>query len=181
MRTKLVILAVGLVLSSAVALAQAPGEKPKPGPEHKKLGYFVGKWTMDGDTKPNPFMPGGKVTSKDTCEWFEGGFAVLCRSEGKGPTGPMKSLGIMGYSTEEKAYTYYGLDNGPMAMATVPRGTLEGGSWVYNDETKMGGKMVKSRYTIKDTTPTSYTFRWELLGEDGAWQTVMEGKATKTS
>ncbi len=181
MRTRLFHLAVCLVLSSGLALAQAPGEKPKPGPEHKKLGYFVGKWTMDGDTKPNPFMPGGKVTSKDTCEWFEGGFAVLCRSEGKGPTGPMKSLGIMGYSTEEKAYTYYGLDNSPMAMATVPRGTLEGGTWVYNDETKMGGKMVKSRYTIKDTTPTSYTFRWELLGEDGAWQTVMEGKATKTS
>jgi hypothetical protein len=181
MRTRLFHLAVCLVLSSGLALAQAPAEKPKPGPEHKKLGYFVGKWAMDAETKPNPFMPGGKVTSKDTCEWFEGGFAVLCRSEGKGPTGPMKSLGILGYSTEEKAYTYYGLDNSPMAMATVPRGTVEGGSWVYNDETKMGGKMVKSRYTIKDTTPTSYTFRWELLGEDGAWQTVMEGKATRAS
>jgi hypothetical protein len=121
------------------------------------------------------------MTSRDNCEWFEGGFAVLCRGEGKGPMGPTKALGILGYSTEEKAYTYFGLDNSPMAMATVPRGTMEGGTWVYNDEAKMGGKMVKSRYMIKETSPTSYTFKWEMLGEDGAWQTIMEGKSTKTS
>ena len=45
----------------------------------------------------------------------------------------------------------------------------------------MGGKMVKSRYTINQTSPTSYTFKWEMQGEDGAWQTIMEGKSTKTS
>jgi len=181
MRTRLLNLAVCLVLSSGLALAQAPGEKPKPGPEHKKLGYFVGKWIADADMKPSPFMPGGKVTNRDTCEWFDGGFAVICRSEGKGPMGPTKALGILGYSMEEKAYTYYGLDNSPMNMATVPRGTVEGDTWVYNDESKMGGKMVKSRYTIKVTSPTSYTFKWELVGEDGAWQTMMEGKTTKAS
>ncbi len=181
MRTRLFNLAVCLVLSSGLALAQAPAEKPKPGPEHKKLAYFVGKWTADGDTKPSPFMPGGKFTSRDTCEWFDGGFAVVCRSEGKGPMGPTKALGILGYSAEEKAYTYYGVDNSPMNMATVPRGTVEGDTWVYNDESKMGGKVVKSRYTIKITSPTSYTFKWELVGEDGAWQTMMEGKTTKAS
>jgi len=170
-----------LVFSMGLALAQAPGEVPKPGPEHKKLAYFVGKWTADGDTKPSPFMPGGKFTSRDTCEWFDGGFAVVCRSEGKGPMGPTKALGILGYSAEEKAYTYYGVDNSPMNMATVPRGTVEGDTWVYNDESKMGGKVVKSRYTIKITSPTSYTFKWELVGEDGAWQTMMEGKTTKAS
>jgi len=63
----------------------------------------------------------------------------------------------------------------------VPRGTVQGGTWVYDDETKMGGKSVKSRYTIKETSPTSYTFKWETMGDDGAWQTVMEGKSTKTS
>jgi len=161
MRTGPLQLAVCLVLSSGLALAQAPAEKPKPGPEHKRLG--------------------GKMTSHDTCEWFEGGFAVLCRSDGKGPMGPTKALGILGYSTEEKAYTYYAVENGPMAMASVPRGTVDGGTWVYNDEAKMGGKTVKSRYTINTTSPTSYTFKWETQGEDGAWQTMMEGKSTKAS
>jgi len=181
MRTSPLQFAVCLVLSSGLALAQAPGEKPKPGPEHKKLGYFVGKWTAEAETKPNPFMPAGKMTNHDTCEWFEGGFAVICRSEGKSPMGPTKAIGILGYSAEEKAYTYYSVDNGPMTMSSVPRGTVDGSTWVYNDEAKMGGKMVKSRYTINQTSPTSYTFKWEMQGEDGAWQTIMEGKSTKTS
>ena len=181
MRKKSFALAACLVLTSGLSFAQAPGEKPAPGPEHKKLGYFVGKWTTTGEMKPSPFMPGGKMTSNDICEWFEGGFAVVCRYEGKGPTGPTKGLGILGYSTDEKAYTYYGLDNSPMTMASVPRGTVQGGTWIYNDESKMGGKPVKSRYTIKEVSPTSYTFKWETQGEDGAWQTVMEGKSTKAS
>jgi len=67
-----------------------------------------------------------------------------------------------------------------MDMATVPRGTVQEGSWVYNDETKMGGKMVKSRYTIKEISPTSYTFKWEMMGDDGTWASVMEGKSRRT-
>lgn len=180
MRQSLVI-AVCFSLSSGLALAQGSGEAPKPGPEHKKLGYFVGKWTAESEVKPNPFMPGGKMTSHDSCEWFEGGFAVVCRYEGKGPTGPTKGLGIMGYNADVKAYTYYGLDNGPQIMASVPMGKVEGGAWIYDDESKMGGKTVKSRYTIKEASPTSYTFKWEMLGENGAWQTIMEGKSTKAS
>ena len=175
-------LAACFVLASAPSLAQPPAaSKPTPGPEQKRLGYFVGKWTTTGDMKPNPFMPGGKMTSSDVCEWFDGGFAVVCRSEGKGPMGPMKSLGILGYSQEEKAYTYYGLDNGPMAMASVPRGTVQAGTWTYDDESKMNGKKVRSRYVIKELSPTSYTFKWELQGDDGAWQTVMEGTSTRAS
>ena len=67
MRLRPVQAALCLILTSGLALAQAPAEKPKPGPEHKRLGYFVGKWSTDGETKPNPFMPGGKMATKDTC------------------------------------------------------------------------------------------------------------------
>ncbi len=168
-----------LALVSGMALAQAPGEAPKPTPEHKKLAYFTGNWTTEGETKANPFMPAGKFTSKDSCEWFEGGFSVVCRSEGKAPTGPTKGMGIMSYNPEEKAYTYYGVDNSPMAMASVPKGTVQGDTWTYNDEAKMGGKVVKSRYVIKQVSPTSYDFKWELVGEDGTWKPIMEGKSTK--
>jgi hypothetical protein len=62
------------------------------------------------------------MTSKDTCEWHEGRFAVICRSEGTGPMGPTKGLGILSYSPEEKVYTYYGTDSsGMMTMTTIPR------------------------------------------------------------
>jgi len=168
-----------LALSSGMALAQAPAGPPKPGPEHKRLGYFVGTWHTEAEVKPNPFMPAGRMMSDDTCAWFEGDFAVVCNSLGTSPMGPTKSIGIMGYSTEEKVYTYAGVDNGPMTMTSVPRGTVNGGAWVYEDESKMGGKMVKSRYLINESSPTSYTFKWEMLGEKGAWQTIVEGTSTK--
>ena len=168
-----------VALSSGIALAQAPAGPPKPGPEHQRLGYFVGSWHSEAEVKPNPFMPAGKMTTDGTCAWFEGGFAVVCNSSGTSPMGPTKAIGIMGYSTEEKVYTYGGVDNGPMAMTSVPRGTVKGSAWVYEDESKFGGKLVKFRYLMNESSPTSYTFKWQMLGEDGTWQTLIEGTSTK--
>ena len=167
---------VAIVGFQVGAAAQTP---PKPGPEHQRLGYFVGKWTTDGEMKPGPMGPGGKMTSNDTCEWFEGRFAVICHADGKTPMGPSKSVGLMGYSTEEKAYTYYGLDNSAMTMASVPRGTVKGDTWTYTDESMMGGQKMKTRVTIKELSPTSYTFKMEMQGPDGKWMAAMESKSTK--
>jgi hypothetical protein len=167
-----------VVASQAGVRAQAP-QAPKPGPEHQRLGYFVGRWTGEGEMKPGPMGPGGKITSDDNCEWFEGGFSVVCRSEGKSPMGPMKSIGILGYSPEEKVYVYYGIDNSNMVMASVPHGTVQGDTWTYTDENMMGGQKVKSKVTIKELSPTSYTFVMEIQGPDGKWIPVMESKNTK--
>ncbi len=163
-----------------MAAAQAP-QAPKPGPEHARLGYFVGKWTSEGEMKPGPMGPGGKMTSSDECQWFEGRFSVICRSEGTTPMGPTKNIGILSYSTEEKVYTYYGVDNSGMTMASVPRGTVRGDTWTYTDEGMMGGKKVKSRVTIKELSPTAYTFRMEMQGPDGKWMPMMESKNTKVN
>lgn len=170
-----------VALVPSLVLAQAPQQKPTPTPEHERLGYFVGKWNAEGEMKQNPWMPTGKYTSSESCEWFEGHFAVVCRSEGKGPMGMMKGLGFLSYSPEEKSYTYYGIDTTGMTMATVPKGTYQNGTWTYTDESMMGGKMVKSRYIMRETSPTSYTYRMETQGEDGTWKSFMEGKSTKVS
>jgi hypothetical protein len=167
-----------LALAPSIALAQAP-QKPTPGPEHKRLGYFVGRWKGEAEVKQNPFLPAGKHTSSDDCEWFEGRFAVVCRNEAKTPMGPMKGLGLMTYSPEEKAYLYYGIDSSGMAMAAVSKGTVNGDTWVYMDESKLGDKMVKQRFTIRELSPTSYSFTWEMQGEDGSWMALLEGKQTK--
>ena len=169
----------GAALVLGGSLAAWGQDAPKPGPEHKKLDYYTGQWTSESEVKANPFMPPGKYTSKDDCGWFQGGFAVVCHSEGSGPMGPMKSVGIMGYSSEDKTYTYYGIDNSGMVPTTVAKGSVQGDTWVYTDESKMGGKLVKSRYTMKQLTPASYTFKWEMQGEGGAWSALMEGKSTK--
>ncbi len=99
---KLAILVASVLFTAAVA-AQAQEKKmeaPKPGPEVKKLGYFVGTWKSEGELKENPFgMPPGKYAGTDNCEWFHGGFQVVCHSSAKGPAGAMHSIGIIAYNT----------------------------------------------------------------------------------
>jgi hypothetical protein len=167
-----------LVAAGAQASAAQAQQAPKAGPEHARLAYFVGKWRAEGDVKPGPMGPGGKMTSNDTCEWFEGKLSVICRYEGSGPMGQSKGLGIMGYSTEEKVYTYYAVDN-LMAMASVPKGTVRGATWTYTDEATFGGSKVKSRVTLKELSPTSHTFRLEIQGPDGKWMPMVETRNTK--
>lgn len=166
---------------TAVAAAQAPPAAPKPGPEQKRLGYFVGKWTTEGTIEASPMGPAGKVTSIDTCEWFSGGFAVICHSDGRSPAGPSKSIGVMAYSPEEKVYTYYAVDNSGMTMTTIPKGTVSGDTWTYTDETQYGGQKVKTRVTIKEGSPSAYTFSMEMQAPDGTWKPLMQSKSTKAA
>jgi hypothetical protein len=180
MQGTLTTVALFAVLSIAgVEVAGAQETQATPGPEHKRLGFFVGKWRSEGELKPGPMGPGGKFSGTDTCEWFEGGFSVVCRSEGQMPSGPSRSLGILGYSAEEKAYTYYGVDNTAMTMVSVPKGTLKGDTWTYTDEGTMGGQSFKTRVTIKQLSPTSQSFLMEMQGPEGKWMPVMESRGTK--
>lgn len=180
-RFKLAVLLISGLLAAAVA-AHAQEKKagpPKPGPEVKKLAYFAGTWTSEGEIKANPIMPAGKMTSTDVCTWYSGGFHVVCNSKGSGPMGKMSGLGIMGYNTEEKVYTYNGIDNsGHLDSA---KGTTDGKTWSYTSEEKMGGKSIYGRYTISDLQPDSYSFSWAMSEDNKAWSTVMEGKATRAA
>ncbi len=181
MRGTLQLVAATIALATAtVELGHAQAGPPqKPGPEHQRLGFFVGRWKAEGEIKPGPMGPGGKFTGTDTCEWFEGRFTVICRSDGQGPSGPSKSIGILGYNPEQKVYTYYGVDNTAMTMSSVPRGTVQGKTWTYTDETTMGGQTVKSRVILEEESPTAYTFRMEFQGPDGAWMPVIQSRNTK--
>jgi hypothetical protein len=166
-----------LVAVASTAMAQAPAGLPKPGPELKRLGYFEGKWTAEGEQKANPFGPAGKFTSKDTCEWIMDGFFLQCVGEGKDPLGNVKALGLMGFDAENKVYTYYGVDS--RGMGVPGTGSLEGKTWTYASTVKMKDKTIKSRWVIQEVSPTEYTFKWEMADEKGNWTTLAEGKETK--
>ncbi len=167
------------VLCFATAIrAQTPPETPKPGAEHKRLGYLVGNWTGEADMKASPFGPGGKFTSKDHNEWMPGEFFVVTHSEWKGPMGAGTELAIFGYNAAEKVYTYHAFNS--MGEAEAAKGTLDGGTWTWTSEQTMGGKVMKSRFIMKETSATSYTFKFDMAPANGEWSTIMEGKATKT-
>ena len=115
-------------------------EMPKPGMEHQKMSYFLGKWHSTGTLKPGPWGPGGAMSGDDTCSLMPGGFFVVCNSEGSGPLGKMNGLGVMGYDAEKKVYTWNGFNN--MGENEQAQGTVSGKVWTYRGENSMGGKDV---------------------------------------
>ena len=161
---------------TALLLAQAPPAPPKPGPEHKKLEYFLGKWTVEGEIKANEFVPAGKTVSTETCTLGPGGFYVESRAEGgQLPT----RLAIMAYDSHAKVYTsYYANSVGLVGTAT---GLVNGNTWTWMEEDKVFGKAAKGRTTITILSASQYTSKYEMLDANGRYVTLTEGTATKVA
>ncbi len=150
---------------------------PQPGPEHKKLDAFAGTWTLEGDLKPGPMGAGGKMTETEKCEWMEGGFFVVCHADFKSSMGNASGLSLMGFSTEDKTYTYREFNS--LGEFIESKGSSDGDTWTWTGEDKMDGMPFTGRFTIRFTSPTSYNFIYEMSQNGTKWTTVMDGKATK--
>src|SRR5271165_1427676 len=169
-------LLIGILLFATAVFAQMG--PPKPGPEHQKLNYFVGNWTSDGDMKPGPMGPGGKITIKEDTQWMDGGFFVVIRSTyTSAAMGNGSSIAFMGYDPQEKVYTYDEFDS--MGQATHSKGNVDGDTWTWTNDVKMGPQAMKARFTMKILSPTSYTYKFEMSPDGNTWNLVMDGKDTK--
>jgi len=158
-----------------LGLAQAPAGPPKPGPEHQKMAYFAGSWESEADMKPSPFGPGGKFTYTQTCEWFDGNFALVCHTEGK--TQPVKGLSIMTWDTAAKTYTYF--ETNSMGQGLFSRGTVEGDTWTWNSESKMNGKPVMTRFTLKQVSADACMYKFEMGAPGEPLKLMMDGRQTR--
>src|SRR5271155_464696 len=158
---------------TARLLAQAPPTPPQPGPEHKKLEYFLGKWTGESEIKANEFVPAGKTVGTVTDTLGLGGFYVEQRAESQLGT----TLGIMGYDSHAKVYTSYYANS--VGLVGTAAGTVNGNTWTWMVEDKYAGKAVKGRTTITMLSPTQYTSKYEMADGKGGYTTILESKATK--
>jgi len=168
------VLVAGLIFAAA---AMAQTEAPKPAPELKKLDVFVGTWNLEGTMKPGAMGPGGTMTENEKCEWMEGGFYLVCHSDYKSSMGNGVGLSVMGYSTEAKAYTYHEFSS--TGEFVDSKGTIDGDTWTWTSEEKMGGMTMKGKFTIKVTSPSTYNFGFEMSQDGTKWTSAMEGKASK--
>ena len=161
---------------TALSLAQAPLEPPKPGPEHKKLEYFVGTWKTEGEIKANPYMPAGKNVITATYTLGPGGFFVEVRGEGENyPT----THGIMAYDSQAKLYTtFYASSAGLVGGGTA---TVDGNTWTWTLEDKWFGQAFKGRTTVTVKSASQFTAKYEYLDPNGSYVTISEGTATKVA
>jgi hypothetical protein len=160
---------------TALSLAQAPPEGPKPGPELKKLEYFLGTWKAETEIKPNGYVPAGKGVTTQTNTLGPGGFSVESRWEGQIP----RTDGIIAYDSHAKVYTeFYVSSIGLVGTAT---GTVNGNTWTWMIEDKVFGKAVKGRTTITILSASRYTVKYEMLDANGRYVTISEGTAAKVA
>jgi hypothetical protein len=160
---------------TALSLAQAPPEGPKPGPEHKKLEYFLGTWKVETEIKANEYVPAGKGVTTATVTLGPGGFCVESRAEGQIP----RTDAIIAYDSDAKVYTeFYASSAGLVGSGT---GTVNGNTWTWILEDKVFGKAAKGRTTITILSASQYTAKYEMLDANGRYVTLTEGTATKVA
>jgi hypothetical protein len=175
---KRVLLLIALCLAAIVVASGQQAQMPTPAPEVKKLSYFEGTWSLSGDMKPSSFGPGGKMTETERNDWMEGGFFLVCHVDFSSATmGKGTGLSLMGWDPESKMYTYDGFNS--MGEHEVSKGTYQDGTWVFANTSTMGGKKMDAKFTVKEVSPTSYTFKFEMAPSGQSLNTVMEGTATK--
>ena len=153
---------------------------PTPGPEVKKLDYFLGTWTVEATIGQGPWGSGGKFTSTDTTEWMPGSFFLERHADFKMPPelgGDGKATSFMGYDTNENVYTRDEFNS--QGRREVSKGTVNGDTWTWTSTQIYGGQEIKQKMTLKVLTPSSYTMKFEVSMDGTNWMTFMEGKATK--
>ena len=162
---------------TALSLAQAPPEGPKPGPEHKKLEYFLGTWKTEGEIKANEFLPAAKFVTTETYTLDPEGFYLeFHRAEGQIIP---RTVGIMAYDSHAKVYTsYYANSAGLVGIGT---GTVNGNTWTWMIEDKVSGKAVKGRTTVTIKSASQFAATYEMLDANGRYLTIVEGTSTKVA
>jgi hypothetical protein len=168
---------MSLAVWTIVAAAAMAQELPKPAPELKKLDALTGSWTLEGEMKPGEMGPGGKMTEIQKCEWMDGAFFLICHAEFKSSMGDGTGISVLGYSKDDKAYTYREFNS--WGEFEDSRGSFDGDTWTWLGDEKEGGMVMKGRFTMKMTSSTSYNFSFEMSPDGTKWTTVMDGKATK--
>lgn len=165
------------LLLAASAVAQMP---PKPGPELKKLDYFLGTWTVDGAISPGPWGAGGKFNATHTSEWMNGNFFVVSHSDFQMPPelgGQGKRVAFMGYDTDQNVYTFTSFDSN--GRHEVSKGNVNGDTWTWTSTQTYEGQPVQQRMTIKTLSPTSYNYKFEVSVDGTSWMPFMDAKVTK--
>jgi hypothetical protein len=156
------------------------GSSPKPGPELKKLSYFVGTWITQGTIAPGPWRGGGKFSWKETTKWMTGHFFLVGHWNFKMPAdmgGDGEELFVIGFDTSHGVYTFDAFSS--QGLHQISRGTRRAATWTWTSEGFLDGRPVQQKMTMRILSRTSYTLNFEVSMEGTTWLPFMQGKARK--
>ncbi len=175
------LLLLGLLTWSAPTPRVQAQEQPKPGPEHRKMEMYVGKWTYQGSGDATPFGPAGKFKGKATNRLVLGGFFLESRDEDTGDSGYIfQSIGFRGYDPVNRTYFGIGFENdGRETSATA---TLNGNTWTSVGVRKDAKGISYKTRNVETYLPDGKTSTWvaEYSSDDGkTWLPLWKGTSKR--
>jgi hypothetical protein len=172
------VLAAQIVLSTAATMAQDRLAPPKTGPDAERLSVFVGKWTAEGEAKPGPMGPGGKMPITRSCDWSFDRIGLLCRETDTIPgMGEVSHVILISYDAHAGNYVLFNASN--LGHIWICRGTVIGDTWTWTGEHMMDGQTMHLRFTQKWTSKDSFDFKDEGGPTADSMTVTTSGKGTR--
>lgn len=157
LRTALLFLALSATAAAAAA-TEDPGDRP---PEYAPLQGFVGTWTTLGREK----------AFREVCEWYPGGFHVVCHSRSERPDGSTgHGMSILSY-VPGTGYVYSGIGS-KGRYETFSGGRWVDGTFVFDSAAVEEGVTVNNRITIGPFTEAGFLFVVTSSRDGVAWEEV---------
>jgi hypothetical protein len=181
------IVAGGVLLAGAVAIAQEAGKKteggmppmPKPAAELQKLTFLTGKWQGKDKFFPSEMMPeGGTGDSTLEASWDLDNFFLHVQLQSKSPAMKYAAHGFIAWNAEEKVYDEWWFDN--FGMSTPYTGKFEGDSLVFTGDVQTMKGKAHQKVTFTKTSPTQVKLTVEYDAGQG-FKKELETTYTKQS
>lgn len=141
------------------------GQRAQPGPEHKRLEVFIGKWINQGETIATEDAPAVMILTSDVYEWMPGGFFVLHTAYGRIGSVDVGGTEIIGYDPARKTYRTHFFDSqGNISSQEL---TVSGDTWRWSGK----GVRCTAIFSAHGKTQTAHH---ERVDEHGVWVPSME-------
>jgi hypothetical protein len=142
---------------------------PAPGPEHKRLDVFIGKWMTQGQTVATGAVPAVQILASDVYEWMPGGFFVLHTAYGRIGDMDVGGTEIIGYDAASKTYRTHLFDSqGNLITEAL---SVDDGTWRWQGE--------RTRCTGVFDDGKTLTAHHERSDDGVTWVPSMEVTLTK--
>ena len=144
----------------------------RPGPGHRRLEAFVGRWRTEGRTAAGPSGPAAEIAGEDRYEWLPGGFFLVHRVDVRVGGERVSAIEIIGYDPASGTYPMHWFD-GQGGSGTY-RASLRDGVWTFAGESeRFTGSFGDGGGTL--------TGSWERVEDGAGWVPWMEVRLTKLS
>jgi Protein of unknown function (DUF1579) len=164
-----------LVMCAATSILTAQTDSENKA-ARERLSYFAGTWNVEMHMKTGALNSHVYFATEHN-EWAPNHTLLLSKPEGDTAV-PQSDLAVMGYNPSKHAYTYHILKS--TGDTEDLQGTMDGETWTWlTDDMRTSAQSTKTRITMTQISPTSYSLRVETFPAGGSWSTIMEGTAKK--